>query len=231
MPRPPRLESPGITLHVVQRGNNRQPCFFRDRDYAYYLHRLGNLLAELNCELHAYVLMTNHVHLLLTPSEPGTVSRLMRALGSAYVRFINASLDRTGSLWEGRFKSCPVDGAGYALACIRYIELNPVRAGMVRQPGQYRWSSFHHTGLGRPDPLVTAHRAFEELAVDPGLRRARYLELVEAGIDAKTLEALRLHAMRQKAWGCQAFSADLELALGVPASIRRRGPAPRNMTE
>jgi putative transposase len=231
MPRPPRLEYPGITLHVVQRGNNRQVCFFRDRDREYYLHQLGKLLHELSCELHAYVLMTNHVHLMLTPSEPGTVSRLMRALGSAYVRFINASLERTGTLWEGRFKSCPVDTAGYALACIRYIELNPVRAGMVRRPEEYRWSSFHCNALGNDDPLLTSHRALEALAVDPGIRRTRYLELVEAGVDAKELESLRLHARRQKAWGSLAFSESLEAKLGVPTSIRRPGPPIRNVTK
>jgi putative transposase len=175
--------------------------------------------------------MTNHVHLMLTPSEPGTVSRLMRTLGGAYVRFINASLERTGTLWEGRFKSCPVDGAGYALACIRYIELNPVRAGMVRRPEDYRWSSYRSNAFGLADSLVTPHQALEELAGDPDLRRARYVELAHAGIAHCELEALRLHSTRQKAWGSPSFSDSLEARLGVPVGIRRRGPRPPNVTK
>src|SRR5436190_9907599 len=134
MPRPNRLSPPGVTLHVVQRGNNRQACFFHASDFAFYLKLLGDRLGQFECELHAYVLITNHVHLMLTPSGTGSVSRLMQSLGRTYVRSINSSRERTGSLWEGRFKSCPVDGSSYALACIRYIELNPVRAGMVASP-------------------------------------------------------------------------------------------------
>jgi putative transposase len=231
MPRPHRLDHPGITLHVVQRGNNRQSCFFRNHDYRFYLDRLGELLAELDCALHAYVLMTNHVHMMLTPARAGTVSRLMQSLGRSYVRFINASLERTGTLWEGRFKSCPVDGAGYALACIRYIELNPVRAGMVATPRQYRWSSVHASAFGDFDSLVTPHPAFEGLALETALRRDRYRELLVAGLAQDELDDIRLHAARQRAWGSEGFSAALEAATGEPATIRKRGPALADMTE
>ena len=230
MPRPRRIDLPGVTFHVVQRGNNRQACFFRDRDYRYYLDCLGELLGHFGCSLHSYVLMTNHVHLMLTPASAGAVSSLMQALGRRYVRFVNESRERTGTLWEGRFKSFPVDGAGYALACIRYIELNPVRAGMVARPEQYPWSSFHCSGLGRPDRLITPHRALEALAVDPRLRTGRYRELVAAGLEASELEAIRLHARRQRAWGSEPFAAELELAAGRPVTIRKRGRPARNVT-
>jgi putative transposase len=230
MPRPHRLDLPGITLHVVQRGNNRQPCFFRGRDYEHYLEILGELLELLGCELHAHVLMTNHVHLMLTPKDAGSVSRLMQSLGRRYVAYVNASRERTGTLWEGRFKSCPVDGSRYALACTRYIELNPVRAGMVALPGDYPWSSFHCNALGRADGLVTPHPALEELATDDLSRRNQYLALVASGLADAELAELRLHATRQKAWGSGEFAAALEAELGRPVTIRKRGRPPRNMT-
>jgi putative transposase len=230
MPRPHRLDLPGITLHVVQRGNNRQPCFFRERDYAYYLDTLGELLEQFACRLHAYVLMTNHVHLMLTPAEAGAVSRLMQSLGARYVGYVNASRERTGTLWEGRFKSCPVDGAMYALACLRYIELNPVRAGMVASPAEYRWSSFRHNAFGRADPLVTSHAALQELAMDEGLRREKYRELIESGLAQSELEAIRLHAARQRAWGSEEFASRIEGELGEPARIRKRGRPSLNVT-
>jgi len=231
MPRPHRLEFPGITLHVVQRGNNRQPCFFRERDYYFYVEILGELLDQFACQLHAYVLMTNHVHLMLTPSQAGTVSRVMQSLGRRYVAYVNASRERTGTLWEGRFKSCPVDGSGYALACTRYIELNPVRAGMAAHPGEYRWSSFHCTALGRPDSLVTPHPAFQDLAVDPFVRRQRYLELITMGLAQSELDALRLHATRQRAWGSEEFATALESQLGRPVRIQKPGRPSRNVTK
>lgn len=231
MPRPNRLDLPGISLHVVQRGNNRQPCFFAHRDYIRYLECLGELLDRFSCQLHAYVLMTNHVHLLLTPSEAGAVSRLMQSLGSQYVGWVNASRERSGTLWEGRFKSCPVDGARYALACARYIELNPVCAGMVAHPGDYRWSSFECNASRRLDALVTTHPALQGLAIDPVTSRERYRELVESGLEPAELESLRLHATRQRAWGSEEFAAQIEAALCRPARIAKRGRPARIVTE
>jgi putative transposase len=231
MPRPTRLDLPGLSLHVVQRGNDRKHCFFADRDYLRYLECLGELLDRFSCQLHAYVLMTNHVHLLLTPSEAGAVSRLMQSLGRQYVGWVNASRERSGTLWEGRFKSCPVDGARYALACTRYIELNPVRAGMVAHPSEYRWSSFACNALGRIDALITTHPALQELAIDPITSRERYRDLVESGLQPAELESLRLHAARQRAWGSEEFAVRIEAALGRPARIAKRGRPARNVTE
>ncbi len=148
MPRPARLNLPGIPQHVTQRGNNRQACFFSADDYRLYLDLLAAACYKHDCALHAYVLMTNHVHLLLTPGNPDSVSRVVRDLGRDYVRTINRNHRRSGTLWEGRYKSSLVDEARYCLTCYRYIELNPVRAGMVRHPGDYPRRAAY-TGLFR----------------------------------------------------------------------------------
>ena len=142
MPRRPRVLLSGYPLHIVQRGINREPCFFAEEDYHCYLHWLEETARACRCAIHAYALMTNHVHLLLTPSENGSPARLMQSLGRRYVQYINRFYRRSGSLWEGRYKSSVVQAEDYLLACQRYIELNPVRAGMVNDPGQYRWSSY-----------------------------------------------------------------------------------------
>jgi len=134
MPRRPRLYIPGIPAHIVQRGNNREPCFFCDFDYQHYLETLGQGLNRYAVRCHAYVLMTNHVHLLLTPSTENGISQLMAYLGKKYVTYINKTYRRTGTLWEGRHKSSLIDAENYLLRCYRYIEMNPVRAGMVFRP-------------------------------------------------------------------------------------------------
>lgn len=148
MPRRARLLLPGVPLHIIQRGNNRQACFFGDDDYGFYLDWLTEHARKTGCKVHAYVLMTNHVHLLLSSSKPEGAGALMKALGQRYVQYVNRTYHRSGTLWEGRFRSCLVQEEAYLLACQCYIELNPVRAGMVRRPGDYRWSSYRANGLG-----------------------------------------------------------------------------------
>ena len=138
MPRRPRLATANIPLHIIQRGNNRQACFFADEDYRCYLEWLQEYSHMSNCVIHAYVLMTNHVHLLLTPSEATSTGMLMKRLGQRYVQYVNRVYKRSGTLWEGRYRSCVVQEEPYLLACQRYIELNPVRATMVEVPKQYR---------------------------------------------------------------------------------------------
>ena len=140
MPRMKRLDLAGVAQHVVQRGNDRQPCFFRTGDYEHYLHNLRESCLRYACRVHAYVLMTNHAHLLMTPEAPGAISRVMQALGRGYVRHVNDTLGRSGTLWEGRYKASLVDSERYLMACYRYIELNPVRAAMVSEAGDYIWS-------------------------------------------------------------------------------------------
>ena len=154
MPRPLRIDFPGIPQHVIQRGNDRQPCFFDDADYLCYRSELRDMARREGCAVHAYVLMTNHVHLLLTPLQPGAVARTMQSLGRRYVRYINATYGRTGTLWEGRYKASLVGDGDYLLRCHRYIELNPLRAGMVADPCDYRWSSHRALAFGEADPLM-----------------------------------------------------------------------------
>src|SRR5262245_51438159 len=142
MPRVARAVLAGLPVHVVQRGINRQQCFFSEGDYSTYLRFLAEFALRFGCAVHAYCLMTNHVHLLVTPETPESCALMMKNLGQRYVQTVNRRLERSGTLWEGRFKSGIVQSDGYVLACYRYIELNPVRAGMVKDPAQYRWSSY-----------------------------------------------------------------------------------------
>ena len=154
MARKPRFNLPGVPQHVIQRGNNRESCFFDAEDYRCYLDALGHASKQCGCAVHAYILMTNHVHLLVTQERRDGVSAMMQSLGRRYVRYINDRHRRTGTLWEGRYKAALVDSERYLLACYRYIELNPVRAGMVELPGRYPWSSYRYNALGMPDSLV-----------------------------------------------------------------------------
>lgn len=220
MPRQPRLDLPGIPQHIVQRGNDRQPCFFEEADNLRYLQDLKELALRQHCAVHAYVLMTNHVHLLLTPAAVGQVAALMQSLGRRYVRYINDRHHRTGTLWEGRYKACPVDRDSYLLHCYRYIELNPVRARMVDDPDGYRWSSYGANACGRPDPLVTPHPMILALGRDTQSRQTAYRELVRQAISDDDLTAIRLHLQRQHALGTDRFRAAIEAQLG-----RRAGPA------
>jgi putative transposase len=191
MPRPPRLAQPGVPLHVIQRGNNRAACFFNDVDRRFYLKCLARSAARNDCAIHAYVLMTNHVHLLVTPRGRGSVSAMLQDLGRRYVRVINTIRGRTGTLWEGRFKSSLVSTEAYLLTCHRYIELNPVRAGMVAEPSAYPWSSHAHYARGRSDDLITEHAAFLGLGGTADERRAAFRELYRYALDEKTLMHIR----------------------------------------
>lgn len=214
MPRRPRIDLPDIPQHVVQRGNDRQPCFFTDDDYARYLQDLRELVLARECSIHAYVLMTNHVHLLLTPKAVGDVGRVMQALGRRYVRYVNDRYRRTGTLWEGRFKSSLVTGNDYLLRCQRYIELNPVRARMVVDPGDYAWSSHRGTALARRDSLLTPHAGWHALGETDAFRRDRWRQLVLDAVTPEETEAIRLHLQRQHLYGPDRFRRAIEAQLG-----------------
>src|SRR5687768_4096313 len=160
MPRRARLRLAGLPLHIIQRGNNRTACFFADEDYGRYLHHLADLARRFECAVHAYALMTNHVHVLLTPTKAEGPSLLMKHLVQRYVQYVNRVYRRSGTLWEGRFRSSLVQHQGYLLKCQRYIELNPVRAGMVQFPGTYAWSSYRANAELRSSALVTPHEEY-----------------------------------------------------------------------
>jgi putative transposase len=226
MARPPRLVVPDIALHIVQRGNDRQVCFREDTDYLVYLSNLRDLARKMKCALHAYCLMTNHVHLLMTPAEPSGCVMLMRDLGQRYVGYFNRRYARTGTLWEGRFRSHLVDSAAYVLACYRYIELNPVRARMVGSPGAYTWSSHNGNSGAVQNVLLTPHAEYAALAADDTARWAAYRRLFDATDDPVFLEAVREAARGGYPLIGENLKSRLE-ASGLPRLERGRpGPKP-----
>jgi len=191
MARAPRLVIPGNPVHVIQRGNNRTATFGSHDDFARYSEILHEAIRRSACTIHAYVFMTNHVHLLVTPADDRGLSSLMQMLGRRYVRYINARYDRTGTLWEGRFRSSLIDSERYFLACSRYIELNPVRAGMVASPSAYRWSSHGHNVHGDSDELITPHAVYHTLGANSAAQREAYQALFQAPLPAAIVNAIR----------------------------------------
>lgn len=231
MPRPARLDVPGIPVHVVQRGVNRAACFFGDVDRRYYLKLLAKFALTRECAVHAYVLMTNHVHLLLTPARKGAVAALMQDLGRSYVRTINAVHGRTGTLWEGRFKSSAVDTERYFLTCQRYIELNPVRAGMADVPGQYPWSSHVHYARGDTKPFITEHECFLGLGSTSEERREGYRQLFLQSMNHAELKAIRTAANSCSALGSESFLERLGALTGRRVGTPRRGRPSKPLPE
>lgn len=223
MARLPRLNLPNIPQHVVQRGNNRQVCFFNDADYAVYLDKFKEYSLKYKVSVHSFVLMTNHVHLLMTPSNSNGVSLLMQSLGRYYVRYINTTYNRSGTLWEGRFKSTLVDSDNYFLIVSRYIELNPVRACMVKLPSEYPWSSFKNNALGLPIQLITPHHCYMSLGRDNADRQQAYKALFDSHIPDCTLNEIRESV--NKAWvlGDDRFKTQIEKQTGRRASSLPNG--------
>ena len=228
MPRQRRLDLADIPQHVIQRGNDRRACFFTDVDYVRYLDELREITVREGCAVHAYVLMTNHVHLLMTPTEVGQVARVMQALGRRYVRFVNDRYHRTGTLWEGRYKACLVDSETYLLSCYRYIELNPVRAAMVLNAEHYPWSSFACNAMGKPDPLVRPHPAYARPGTYVAERCEAYRDVVMQAVAPEELDAIRLYLQRQHALGSSRFRAAIEAQLARRAGPAKIGRPPRS---
>ncbi len=191
MPRKPRFTLPGIPQHVIQRGNNREPCFLSEMDYHRYLQDLQKSAEKYPCQIHAYVLMTNHVHLLVTPTKEYAISEMMQALGRRYVTYINRTYSRTGTLWEGRYKASLVDSEGYLLSCMRYIELNPIRANMVQHPGEYQWSSYAANAQGTEDKVLTPHSLYIALGGEDHERATAYRALFHQHVDDELLHEIR----------------------------------------
>ena len=223
MPRRRRVHLDEVPLHIVQRGHNRDPCFFAEADYGVYLRWLAVALLDAQCALHAYALMTNHVHLLVTPRKAALVPKLLIVLGRRYVQHINVTYQRTGTLWDSRYKSSLIDAPSYMLTCMRYIELNPVHAGMVRDPADYRWTSYRANGLGRPDRLLTHHAVYAALGHDDSRRQAAYRELFRLGLDCEVVSDIRLALERGNPLGNQRFRDAIERALGRACLARPRG--------
>jgi putative transposase len=208
MPRRARLFLPEVPLHIIQRGNNRQPCFLCEADYAAYLHWLAQYAEEAACRVHAYVLMGNHVHLLVSCAAAQGPAGMMKMLGQRYAQYFNWRHGRSGTPWDGRFKSCLVQDEVYFLTCQRYVELNPVRAGMAGYPAQYRWSSYRCNADGRANPLVQPHSVYQRLGGTPAARQLAYRRLCEELIDVHMLAKIR-SAFGGQVLGDEAFVADV----------------------
>jgi putative transposase len=223
MPRQPRVVLPGHTLHLIQRGNNRAACFVDDVDRKCYLAALLHASERARCAIHAYVLMTNHAHLLVTAGEARAPARMMQALGRNYVRYFNERHGRTGTLWEGRYRSSLIDSERYFLQCSRYIETNPVRAGLVRSPADYPWSSFGSNAEGRPNPLLRLHPLYLALGRSVSMRREAYGALFGTPLAPPELDAIRRATNQGLVLGFDDRRAELERKLGRPLSRPTHG--------
>jgi putative transposase len=223
MPRRPRLQLADTPLHVTQRGVNRCAIFVDDLDRRHFYELLCEAMSEHQIAVHAYVFMGNHVHLLLTPADRNALSRAMRNVGQCYVQAFNKRHRRSGTLWQGRYKSCLVDTDRYLMTVYRYIELNPVRAAMVALPEQYRWSSAHaNLGLSE-DRLVSPHPVFLAQDRDPQTRAASYRAWLREGVGDDELTSIRAHLEQERALGDAKFQVMIEKALGRPVQVRHRG--------
>ncbi len=227
MARLPRIDVPGLPQHLIVRGNNRANLFADDADRWLFMRFLKEAVKESGCELHAYVLMSNHVHLLATGEEHGALSMMMQSVGRRFSRFFNVRHDRTGGLFEGRFRSSLVQSERYLLTCMRYIEANPLRAGMVHLPADYRWSSHRQNATGNPTGMLTAHEVFLRLGGDPLARATAYRALFIKEIPAADLEAIRASASRGRVLGSEEFrkrlAAQLGRSVGIPPPGRPKG--------
>ena len=221
---------PDQPLHVIQRGIDRRAVFFRPDDYARYRAWLIEAADEYGCAVHAYVLMTNHVHLLVTPSDAESLPRTMQSLGRRYVRYINGTHRRTGTMWEGRYRAAPIDSDAYFLDCCRYIELNPVRARSVAHPRDYKWSSYRaHIG-GEKDPLVSDHPLYRALGRSAAERQKAYREMFRAKLSAEFIEALRAATNGGWALGPERFKRKIAKLAGRRATKLPLGRPPANRT-
>ena len=223
MARQPRFFIPEQPQHIIQRGNNRNIIFVSEADYYFYLEKLESACVKHDCELHAYVLMSNHVHLLMTPHSSDGISKVMQYIGRYYVQYFNYNYDRTGTLWEGRFKSTLIDSEQYLLVCSRYIELNPVRANMVDHPSKYYWSSYRHNALGKEDVLIHTHKLYERLGRTNRERQLAYRLLFRTRVSEKTLNDIR--EATNKAWllGNDKFREEIEKLTSRQTQPKARG--------
>jgi putative transposase len=223
MARLPRLTVPGFPHHIIQRGNNRQPIFATPADYETLLGLLDEHSRKSRVAIHAYVLMSNHLHLLATPDGPDGVPGMMQSVGRRYVRYFNQAQGRTGTLWEGRYRSTLVQAERYLLACMVYMDLNPVRARLSESAGDYPWSSYSHYVGQRIDRLITPHPIYWELGNTPFAREAAYASLVAAGVGPGQEEAMTRSVMRGWALGEPDYIADLQRRTARRVSKARAG--------
>ncbi len=214
MPRRPRIIVPNTPQHIIQRGNNRQACFYADEDYQFYLEWLKDYADKTECRIHAYVLMTNHVHLLVSTDRAEALGALMKALGQRYTQYVNKVYRRSGTLWEGRYKSCPIQAETYLLACQRYIELNPVRATMVKHPAEYKWCSYAANAQGDPNLIIQAHGVYMAMGLSASIRQEAYRELFRYFLDIGIVDEIRKATNGNYVLGSSKFVEQIAEALG-----------------
>lgn len=210
-------------LHVIQRGNNKSRIFFTRDDATFFLGWLGDAAERYGLNIHAYVLMPNHLHLLASPTESASLPRTMQSVGRRYVRYLNRRIERSGTLWEGRYRATVVDTDAYFFRVSRYIELNPVRAVLAPDPGAYRWSSHRANALGHADPIVTPHSLYLSLGDDPAARASAYRALFAEALPPDALTAIRNATNRGWALGDEAFQERMSAAGGRRAKPLAKG--------
>jgi putative transposase len=191
MPRQPRFRVPGFPQHIIHRGNDRKVTFHTDHDFRVYRRYLADAVSKHCCAVHSYCLMSNHVHLLVTPERADAIPKALQVVSQRYAQYFNRLYDRCGTLWEGRYRATLVDSDAYVLTCHRYIELNPVRAAMVADPAQYEYSSFRRNALGRFDPLISEHSVYQGLSDAEDERRARYRKMFDEDLGQEQLAEIR----------------------------------------
>ncbi|MDQ6968295.1 MAG: transposase [Mariprofundaceae bacterium] len=223
MSRQPRFILPGQPQHVIQRGNNRDVIFTSDEDYKFYLEKLAAACTRFDCKLHAYVLMTNHVHLLMTPESKDGIGKVMQSIGRYYVQYFNYQYKRTGTLWEGRYKATLLDSENYLLTCYRYIEMNPVRAAMVDHPSEYPWSSYRCNAVGELNNLITAHELYLALGDNQQERGKFYRGLFDSQIEARELNEIRDATNKSWVLGTSRFKDRIEALTARQVAPKGKG--------
>jgi len=223
MARLPRYFVPGQPQHIIQRGNNREPIFFHRQDYRFYLECLQDAAERYELRIHAFVLMTNHVHLLATPRTGISIGKTLQSLGRRYVQYFNHAYGRTGTLWEGRYRATLIDSERYLLTCMRYVELNPVRARMVKRPADYPWSSYAANARGQDDALTVAHPLYRRLGPSGPERQRAYRQLFRGPVGKADLQAIRKATNTGWALGDDRFRANVEKLSGRRAAPRPSG--------
>lgn len=218
-----RVELINVPQHIIQRGNNRHVCFTTNEDFQAYIYWLKEYSNKFSVAIHAWVLMTNHVHLLCTPRKPKAISLMMQSLGRRYVQYFNYSYKRTGTLWEGRYKACLVQQESYLLHLYRYIELNPVRASMVDEPADYIWSSYQINALGKESELCEPHSIYLGLGKTKEQRLNCYRSLFQIHIDGELLIDIRKATNKGMALGNDKFKAEIEALSGRRVTEGKRG--------
>ncbi|MGS2716809.1 transposase [Eionea flava] len=226
MPRRPRFCPAGIPQHIIQRGNNRQACFASNQDMAAYAHWLHEASKKYKVSIHAWVFMTNHVHLLVTPETEQGVSKMMQYLGRYYVRYFNHTYQRSGTLWEGRFKSCLIEKGRYFLNCQRYIELNPVRASMVDDPADYFWSSYRANAFGKKIKLLSPHDLYLSLGETDKERQTNYRDLFKCQLPSNLIDDIRDTVNKGLILGSVKFKNEIESITQRSYQLTSRGPKP-----